>query len=65
MPRVRILNRGWTMPLSLKCMLDKLLYKGKISKEEHAALINKLNGHDRELKNKVINELLSKRSKEG
>lgn len=49
------------MPLSLKRMLDKLLYKGKISKEEHAALINKLNGHDRELKNKVINDLLRKK----
>lgn len=44
-------------------MIDKLAYKGSITNEERDELIKKLNGHDRELKNKIINELLSKQRK--
>lgn len=44
------------MPLSLKTMLKKFAHKGHITQEEYDAVIKKLDGHDREIRNKVIDE---------
>ena len=38
------------MANSLKAKLSKLRYKGQISEEEYKALIDKIDGHDRTLK---------------
>ena len=38
------------MPLSLKSQLRKLAHKGQITKEEYSDLINKLEGHDHEIR---------------
>lgn len=38
------------MPNSLKTKLSKLRYQGKITDEEYRELIDKLEGHDKELK---------------
>ena len=44
------------MPLSLKSQLKKLAHKGQITAEEYDALVDKLAGHDRELRASVIDE---------
>ena len=44
------------MPLSLKSQLRKLAHKGLISKEEYNTLIKKLDWHDKEIRNKAIDE---------
>ena len=44
------------MPLSLKSQLKKFVHKGQITQEEYNALIKKLDGHDREVRNKAIDE---------
>ena len=44
------------MPMSLKVMLKKFAHKGQISKEEYDALIKKLEGHDKEIRNNTIDE---------
>ena len=44
------------MPLSLKTMLKKFAHKGQITQEEYDALIKKLDGHDKEIRNKAIDE---------
>ena len=44
------------MPLSLKTMLKKFVHKGQITQEEYDTLIKKLEGHDKEIRNKVIDE---------
>ena len=38
------------MPMSLKCMIDKWLHKGQISQEEYDAVMKKLDGHDRQIR---------------
>ena len=45
------------MPNSLRAKLSKLRYKGEITQEEYSELINKLDGHDSELLDKVAHEL--------
>ena len=42
------------MPNSLRVKLSKLRYKGKITQEEYTELIKKLDGHDSELLDKVM-----------
>lgn len=44
------------MPMSLKVQLKKFVHKGQITQEEYNALINKIDGHDREMKAKIIDE---------
>ena len=44
------------MPLSLKSHLKKFAHKGQITQEEYNALIKKLDGHDKELRERVISE---------
>ena len=44
------------MPLSLKTMLKKFVHKGQITQEEYDALIKKLDGHDKEIRNNAIDE---------
>ncbi len=44
------------MPLSLKTMLKKFAHKGQITQEEYDALIKKLDGHDKEIRNNAIDE---------
>lgn len=48
------------MPMSLKCMIDKWLHKGQISQEEYDAVIKKLEGHDKQIRAEVIDELVLK-----
>lgn len=43
--------------MSLKCMIDKWLHKGQISQEEYDAVIKKLDGHDKELLDKVAEKI--------
>ena len=38
------------MPNSLRCKLSKLRFQGKITQDEYKELIEKLEGHDKELK---------------
>ena len=42
------------MPNSLRAKLSKLRYKGEITQEEYSELIKKLDGHDSELLDKVM-----------
>ena len=44
------------MPKSLRCKLSDLRYKRLITDEEYQEMIKKLNGHDREIRNKAIDE---------
>ena len=37
-------------------MLKKFVHKGQITQEEYDTLIKKLEGHDKEIRNKVIDE---------
>lgn len=50
------------MPLSLKTMLKKFVHKGQITQEEYDALIKKLDGHDKEIRNNTIDEFTEKLS---
>lgn len=47
------------MPLSLKSKLSKLRYKGQITDTEYQELIQKLEGHDRQLRADVIDECIA------
>lgn len=42
------------MPNSLKCRIKKLAHEGKITEKESNELILKLDGHDADLLNKVM-----------
>lgn len=44
------------MPKSLKCKLSSLRYKRLLTDEEYKELIQKLEGHDREIRNKAIDK---------
>lgn len=48
------------MPMSLKVMLKKVAHKGQITQEEYDALVKKLDGHDKEIRNKAIDEFAEK-----
>ena len=48
------------MPNSLRVKLKKLYYKGNLATEEYDELIHKLDGHDREIRNKTIDEFVKK-----
>lgn len=48
------------MPGSLRCKLSKLRHKGQITAEEYEELIKKLDGHDKEIRNKAIDEFAEK-----
>jgi hypothetical protein len=48
------------MPKSLKCKLSSLRYKRLLTDEEYKELIQKLEGHDREIRNKAIDEFAEK-----
>lgn len=48
------------MPNSLRNQISKLRYKGKITQEECDELIKKLDGHDAEIRAKMIEEIDSK-----
>ena len=48
------------MPNSLRVKLKKLYYKGNIATKEYDELIHKLDGHDREIRNKTIDEFVKK-----
>lgn len=50
------------MPLSLKSHLKKFVHKGQITQEEYDALIKKLDGHDKEIRNNAIDEFAEKLS---
>lgn len=43
--------------MSLKCMIDKWLHKGQISQEEYEAVMKKLDGHDKQVRAEVIEEI--------
>lgn len=45
------------MANSLRAKLSKLRHDGNITNAEYDELIKKLNGHDRENKNKIIDEI--------
>lgn len=47
------------MPNSLKNKFSSLRYKGLITDEEYKALVKKLDGHDREIRNKTFNNIIS------
>lgn len=44
------------MPISLKSKLKKFKYNGQITNEEYQEVIEKLVGHDKHLRNDVIDE---------
>lgn len=48
------------MPNSLKSKLSSLRYKGLITDEEYKELVKKLDGHDREIRNKAIDDFVDK-----
>lgn len=48
------------MPNSLKAKLSKLRYKNQITDKEYKELINKLNGHDRNIKYDILQEAMNK-----
>lgn len=49
---------GKYMPNSLRSKLSSLRYKRLLTDEEYKELINKLGGHDREIRNKTIEEVM-------
>ena len=53
------------MPNSLRVKLKKLYYKGNLATEEYDELIHKLDGHDREIRNKTIDEFVKKLKEHG
>ena len=44
------------MPMSLKAKISKLRHKGKMTNAEYEELINKLEGHDKVLYDKAIDD---------
>lgn len=46
------------MPNSLKCMIKKLRHKGKLNDAEYGLLTTKLIGHDKTLRNNVLEEAI-------
>lgn len=46
--------------MSLKVMLKKFVHKGQITQEEYDALIKKLEGHDKEVRAKAIEDFAEK-----
>ena len=48
------------MPLSLKSHLKKFVHKGQITQEEYDSLVKKLDGHDKEIRAKAIEEFAEK-----
>ena len=48
------------MPNSLKCKLSSLRYKRLLTDEEYQEIIKKMNGHDREIRNKAIDDFAEK-----
>lgn len=48
------------MPNSLRAKISKLRYKGEITQEEYTELIKKLDGHDKELLDKVAERIHKK-----
>lgn len=47
------------MPLSLKSKLSKLRHNGQITYAEHQELIKKLDGHDRDIVEQVIRNVIA------
>lgn len=45
--------------MSLKCMIDKWLYKGQISQEEYDAVMKKLEGHNKQIREDAIEECIN------
>lgn len=45
------------MPVSLKVMLAKLKHKGQINIQEYEDFLSKLEGHDRQIREKGIDDL--------
>lgn len=56
----RTRRKGVDMPKSLKCKLSSLRYKRLLTDEEYHEIIKKLDGHDREIRNKAIDEFAEK-----
>lgn len=52
------------MPNSLKCKLSSLRYKRLLTDEEYQELIKKLDGHDREVRNKAIDDFTERLKKD-
>ena len=50
------------MPLSLKSRIKKFKYKGQITNAEYEDVLEKLVGHDKHLRNDVIDEFAEKLS---
>lgn len=48
--------KGEDMPNSLKSKLSSLRYKRLLTDEEYKELIKKLDGHDREIRAKALND---------
>lgn len=48
------------MPKSLKCKLSSLRYKRLLTDEEYKELIQKLEGHDREIRNAAIDDFVTR-----
>lgn len=48
------------MANSLRVKLKNLYYKGNITTKEYDELVHKLDGHDREIRNKTIDEFVKK-----
>ena len=48
------------MPISLKSKLKKFKYNGQITNEEYQDVLEKLAGHDKHLRNEVIDEFAKK-----
>ena len=44
------------MPMSLKCIIGKWLHKGQISQEEYDAVIKKLDGHNKQIREEALEE---------
>lgn len=48
------------MPNSLRTKIKKLAHDGKITEIECVDLLTKIDGHDAEIRKKVLNELIKK-----
>ena len=51
------------MANSLRAKISKLRHNGHITDAEHQELLKKLDGHDRELRSKVVDEFVSRLEK--
>lgn len=45
------------MPISLKCKLKKLNHDGSLTNEEYEDLLKKLDGHDKQIREEVIQDI--------